>query len=122
MIHRRQQQGLTAWSLAAILVILGFFALLAIRLVPVYLEYFKVSTALESLTTEPGAPDMSEAEILDTLLKRLDIDDVHSVTAEDVLIDNEDGTRTVEVEYEVRTPILGNVDAVVYFDKVVELP
>ena len=52
MKHIHRQTGLTAISIVVILVIAAFFIMLALRLAPIYLENFKVSSHLESLKNE----------------------------------------------------------------------
>ncbi|NOX91852.1 MAG: DUF4845 domain-containing protein, partial [Gammaproteobacteria bacterium] len=61
-------------------------------------------------------------EILSTLNKRFSIDDVKNVTNENIFIERrKDGSMVIAIEYEVRTPALGNVDMVVSFVDEVEL-
>jgi cell division protein FtsL len=119
--HPHRQQGLTGIAMALILAMVAFFAMVAIRLFPVYMEHFSVSSHLKSLSEEVGIKGKTNKEILDTLNKRFAIDDVSHVTQEDIFIERaKDGTITVAIEYEVRTPALGNIDMVVSFvDEVV---
>jgi len=118
--HR--QQGLTAISVVVILAMIGFFAMIAIRLFPIYMEHFSVTSHLKSLSEEAGITEKSNSEILKTLSKRFSIDDVKNVTDDNIFIErNKDGSMLIAIEYEVRTPALGNVDMVVSFVDEVEL-
>jgi len=116
-----KQRGITTISLAAILGMLAFFVLIAITLVPVYLENFNVAQKLKTLKTDPQVANMSESEIMDTLFKRFSIDDVDNVKEEDVLISDQGSFIEISVEYEVRKTLVGNVDVVVSFFEKVEL-
>jgi len=119
-LHR--QQGLTAISVVLILAMIGFFAMIAIRLFPIYMENFSVVSHLESLATEAGITEKTNNEILNTLNKRFSIDDVKNVKNENVFIErNKDGSMLIAIEYEVRTPALGNVDMLVSFIEEVKL-
>lgn len=117
----KQQKGMTAIAMALILAMIGFFALLAIRLFPIYMEHFSVVSHLNSLAEDVSTKDKSNQEILSTLNKRFDIDDVKNVKSENIFITrNKDKSMLIEVEYEVRTPAVGNVDMLVSFlDEVV---
>ena len=117
----KQQKGMTAIAMALILAMIGFFALLAIRLFPIYMEHFSVTSHLNSLAEDASIKGKSNKEILSTLKKRFDIDDVKNVKSENIFITrNKDKSMLIEVEYEVRTPGIGNVDMVVSFlDEVV---
>jgi len=120
--HPHRQQGLTAISVILILAMIGFFATIAIRLFPIYMEHFSVASHLESLVEEAGITEKTNGEILDTLSKRFSIDDVKNVTNEHIFIERDkDGSMVIAIEYEVRTPALGNVDMVVSFVDEVKL-
>lgn len=118
----QHQKGMTAIAMAFILVLIAFFAMVLIRLFPVYMEHFSVKSHLKSLADESGASTKTNAEIISTLRKRFEIDDVKNVTDEHIFIEREqNGPVTVAIEYEVRTTALANVDMVVSFVDEVEL-
>lgn len=117
----KSQQGMTAIGWLIVLGLIGFFVLLALRMTPAYLEYFTVKSALESLQNEPGITQKTPSEIRSMLGKRFDVNDVKNVSSKDVSIDNQSGRLNVGVDYEVRVPVLGNVDAVMKFDHSVEM-
>ena len=120
--HPHRQHGLTAIAIILILAMIAFFAMVAIRLFPIYMEHFSVVSHLESLAEEADITEKTNSEILGTLNKRFSIDDVKNVTNEDVFIErNKDGSMLIAIEYEVRTPALGNIDMVVSFVDEVEL-
>lgn len=114
--HR--QRGLTAISMVVVILVVLFFALIAIRLFPVYLDNYKVSTHIKNLVADSNIKTMTDKDILKTLFKRLDLDDVESVKPENVFIERGTqgkGSIVLAVEYEVRRPVFGNVDMVVSF-------
>jgi len=118
---RKQQQGMTFIGWLIVLGLIAFFAILVLRLVPNYLEYFKVESTLESLENEPGITEKSPAEIRTLISRRFDVNDVEHVTAKDVKVTRDSGRTIISIKYEVRVPIMGNVDAVTKFDKSVEI-
>ncbi len=119
-LHR--QRGVTGITMILIVALIAFFSLIAIRLFPVYLEHFKVSSHLESLAVEENTGKLSDNEIRKTLAKRFDIDDVENVRPEDIFIERPDrDTLIIAIEYEVRTPAFGNVDMVISFIDEVEV-
>jgi hypothetical protein len=111
----QHQAGLTPVSIVALLAIGAFFVMLALRLAPIYLENFKVASHLEKLAKDPASRSMSEDELITKLFKRFDIDDVEHVSEEDLTIEPTDNGITISIDYEVRTPTIGNVDLVVSF-------
>lgn len=117
-----KQQGVTAIGWVGILALIAFFTLMALKLVPIYLDSFKVGSILETIEDEFTGRDATPVEISTTLVKRLDINMVDGVTKDDIYIDRKNKMLTVEVDYEVRTKLMGNVDAVVFFQKSVSFP
>ena len=116
------QRGVTGITVILIVALVAFFSLIAIRLFPIYLEHFKVTSHLHNLAAEDGAGKLSDSEIRKILAKRFDIDDVEHVRAEDIFIEHPDrNTTIIAIEYEVRTPAFGNVDMVVSFVDEVEV-
>lgn len=116
-----RQRGMTAIGWLMVLGLIAFFSLIGLRLVPVYLEYFSVVTALESLKKNSDASGDAPRQVVDALMRRLDISDVKSVKPANVKVLNEGGALKVAVNYEVRVPLMGNLDALATFNKSVEL-
>jgi len=110
------QYGISTVSMALLLLIGGFLVLLGLRLMPIYLEHWKVVSSLESLSNEPELAAKTGPEILDLLMKRLDVNDVDNVSKENVEIKRADTSVSVRVKYEVRKELIGNIDAVAKFD------
>jgi hypothetical protein len=122
MKTKQQQQGLTAITMLLILVIIGFFAMIVIRLFPIYMEHFNVASHLERLGKDQATKSMTNQEILSALRKSFDIDDVKHVTDDNIFIERgKDKSVVIAIEYEVRTPTIGNVDMVVSFSDEVEV-
>lgn len=118
----RQQKGMTGIAMAMILVGVAFFAMLALRLFPIYMEHFSVTSHLKTLSNDVGASKKTNSEIISKLTKSFGIDDVENVTADHIFIERgKGGSVTVAVEYEVRTPTISNIDMVVSFVDEVEL-
>ena len=118
----KKQDGMTGIGIAVILGMIAFFALIAMRLFPIYMEHFSVTTHLENLATDAETKEKTNEEILKRLKKSFQIDDVRNVKSEHVYIErNKDGGIVVAVEYEVRTSGIGNVDMIVKFSNEVEI-
>ncbi|BAZ93468.1 DUF4845 domain-containing protein [Thiohalobacter sp. COW1] len=121
MHYPQRQQGMTLLGWIIVLGLIAFFVLLTLRLLPNYLENFKVAETLASLKNEPDITRKSPAEIRKLIDRRFIINDVTRIEARDVTVTNDKGRVTVRAQYEIRVPVLGNVDAVTKFDESVEL-
>jgi hypothetical protein len=117
----KKQRGMTAVGWLIVLGMLSFFVLLVLRLAPGYLEFYKVKNVLESLKDEPYLGNKTPMEIRNLLQRRIDVNAIDSIQAKDIKIEQQNGKTTIATKYEVRVPILGNVDAVSKFEKSIEV-
>lgn len=119
--HNEKQKGLTFLSTLLLLIVIGFFAYLAIKLIPIYLEYFNVSSSLNSLASEESQ-GLGVGELRDRFMKRLQINDVKHVDRRNVKITRDGPAHVVAVKYEVREQFYGNLYLLVIFDDSVTIP
>lgn len=115
------QRGITFIGFVLLMVFVGFFALLALKLIPVYLDHYKVVSVLKSLEHDKDLPSRGRDEILGTFEKRWDIDMIDSVTRDDVTITKDMHRIKIQIAYDVTKPIFGNVDVLVHFDDSIEV-
>jgi len=118
--YRSNQTGLTFLSVLVILGLMAFFTLLILKIGPIYLDHYKVKTVLASLENEPNIASQSVRKVRDMIMRRFDINMVAHVKKEDIAIKKGNGILTVEIDYEVIEPIIGNIDVLVYFDDKIE--
>jgi len=117
-----KQQGMTTVTIILGFLLLAFFVLIAVTLFPIYSEHFNVSSHIARISKDTSSRDSTKEDIERTLLKRFDIDDVKNVKTSDISVTaNGAGGYTIDVEYEVRKPLIANIDIVVYFHDVGEV-
>lgn len=116
----RGQQGITFLSFIIVLVVVGFFAYMAMRLFPIYQENFSVRSAMKGVAEEVG-PNTPPSQIRNLLSRRFDISYVTSVRPQDIrVVRDSQGTR-MTVRYERRAQFIHNIEFLVTFDESVEL-
>ena len=109
---KRTQRGMTLVGFIIVLAVVGVFAYIAMKLVPMYSEYYAVKQALKGLQQEPGIANRDPAKIQDLFFRRLYISYAENVKPSNVKIERIDGGWTMSVDYEVRKPLMGNLDVV----------
>jgi len=116
-------KGITLIGFVIMLGILGFFAYLAMRLVPMYVEYFGVVKAMEQVRSEPGAAQKSLDEVRRELSLKFDTQyvDSTSVPPSAIQLKREGGATTLRIAYEKRVSFMYNLDIVGKFDKSINL-
>jgi hypothetical protein len=109
---KRTQSGMTLIAFVIVLAVVGLFAYVAMKLVPMYSEYYAVKQALKGLAAEPGIADQDPAKIQDLFFRRLYISYAEDVKPEHVKMTRIDSGWKMDVNYEVRKPMISNLDVV----------
>ena len=118
---KRTQSGITLIGFVVVLAVVGLFAYVGMKLFPMYSEFFSVKTALKGLANEPGIGNQDPAKIQDLFFRRLYISYSENVKEENVKIQRTDDGWRMDVNYEVRKPIISNLDVVGKFNATQEL-
>lgn len=122
MSLRKRQRGLSFLSLMAIVGILGFSAVIGLKLFPIYMDSWKIDGIMKAVISQPGINEQSRKEIFDAMMKRLDIDAVDAVNyrnSDAMTITKRKNNVTISIFYRVETPLIGNLSLVAEFDKIV---
>lgn len=121
MRSRQKQQGITFISWLVILVVLGFMVMVALKITPVYLDHFAVKKSLESLQSEPLIGRKQLKDIRKMLLRRLDINNIRHLNKDHITIKRSGGITRVEIKYEEKRDLVGNLSLLMSFDDSIEL-
>lgn len=118
---KRTQSGITLIGFLVVLAVAGFFAYVGMKLFPMYQEFYSVKTAMKGLANEPSIATQDPARIQDLFFRRLYISYSDNVKPENVKFTRSDRGWKMEVNYEVRKPMIYNIDVVGKFNAVQEL-
>lgn len=116
----KKQQGLSIIGFIIVLAMAVFVSYLGMRIVPLYMEYYSVVSALNGVASERGSARLSPYDIKVKVLNRLYVSYSENVKESHIKITRGNGVN-LRVKYEVRTPIMGNLDVIARFDKSVKL-
>lgn len=122
MSSAQRQSGVTLIGWIIIIALVVFVATIVIRLFPLYLEHFSVTSSLNSLATDAELKGASPGEIRSSLMRRLGINSVDRVGSEDIeIVRATSGGYEVRVSYQVQVPFVHNIEFLVSFDDTVEV-
>ena len=113
---RRKQSGITLLGFVIVLAVVGLFAYVGMKLFPMYSEFYSVKSALKGLSNEPGIGNTDPRKIQDLFFRRLYISYAENVKPENVKIKRVDNGWQMDVIYEVRKPVIANLDVVGKFN------
>jgi len=118
-IHK--QNGMTLIGFIFVLSFVVFISYIGMKIAPIYMEYFSVVKAMDEVAAERGSARFSPFDIRVKILNRLYVsysDD--NVKSANIKLTRNKGTN-LRIAYEVRKPVIGNLDVVAKFDRSVRL-
>lgn len=120
MQNPKRQKGLTFITILIILGLIAFFALLTLKIAPIYINHSRVVNAMAAVQEDFGqrltnSSPFTSRDVLTSFQKRFDINYVEHVKDEDILITKQGGYLKVEIDYEVVEPICCHLSALAQF-------
>ena len=114
---RQAQRGMSFWSLLVVLAVIAFFAIVGVKVIPLYLNQLKVTKAVhgvaDELTVDPA--NIDPYTLQNALQRRWDIEDVQDLSPKEVkLVRTENGPK-LAYDYEARVRLFYNIYVVVDF-------
>ncbi len=116
-----KQRGMTGLGWLTVLALIAFFSLLILKLAPIYLDHYSVASTVKSLESEPLITKKTPGEIRSLLKKRLKINYVSDLPKDAIKIKKAPGILKVDVNYQVRKPLFGNIELLLTFQEHIEL-
>jgi hypothetical protein len=115
-LRRQAGMGWLGWTTIALMA--GVIGLFALRLVPIYIDYFQVLDVARTLQREPGVAKKGKNELKTMVSARFRQNNLYSMkptvlkftkTAQQRLI--------IHIDYEERVNLFANIDVVAKFDE-----
>ncbi|HUO82934.1 MAG TPA: DUF4845 domain-containing protein [Gammaproteobacteria bacterium] len=112
---------MTAIGMLILAIIIGLIGYACLRLIPVYLEHYKVVSVLDGARKELEGQNPTRTDIRKSIEKRMVVESLNAIDIDDVKVTKEGPGYVVSTQYEQRRPFIANVSFVVSFDKTVEI-
>lgn len=118
-----RQAGMSTIGILFLIVVVALGGMLALKMIPSYIEYFSVEEVVASLEGDVklrnGGPQ--KREIRNLILKRLRINGVYNFDKDKISIEKTQSGVRVTIAYEVREHFVGNVDVIMSFKSQADL-
>lgn len=114
MINKKQQ-GMTVISMVLILGVIAFFATVALRLVPMYQEYFGVVNIMKGMQEEITENKLTKNQANILLVRRFNTGYIDSVKKENIEYlrgSNNVSISKIVIDYEVRVPFMAQISLI----------
>lgn len=116
---RHSQKGMSFFSWLAVIALVVFGLMVTVKLVPIYMDHFALRKIVTSVNEDPTIKIGSLRELSSHINKGMQINSIRDINAAEAIKINASGTDTytVLIKYDVRAPMLQNVDLLVHFDE-----
>ena len=116
-----KQKGMTLIGFVIVLSAVIFVSFIGMRIGPIYMEYFSVVSAMNGVASERGSANLTPFDIRVRVLNRLYVSySYDNVKEQHIKITRGNGVH-LRIKYEVRKPVIGNLDVIAKFDRSVRL-
>jgi len=121
MLNRGRQMGALGGYIIAILVFGGLLTM-ASRLVPPYMDHNTMSNIMDKMQDETGLGVKTDFQLIDLMKKRFKLNNIRDFPIHEHTEFKRSGRGTdVVLDYEVRIPMISNLDVIASFNKEIEL-
>lgn len=112
---KRMQRGMTMLGFLITLSVIILFLFCAMKIVPMYIEFYSVKKALASIANEQDTSNASKDKIREMFARHIKIDYVKIIKPEMLKIETTDTGYNLSVDYERREELVANLDVVAKF-------
>ena len=114
--ERRSVQGFTIWSASLNLLLFGALLVIALRVVPGYVEYLTVKDVITRAAQEHDPRSETVTDLKMRIAKLLNTNQIYDVSADNIKVYRERGVIVIDARYEKRFPFFWILDGVMKFD------
>lgn len=113
---RSRQKGLGWFGLLIVFGLIGFFSVVTMKTLPLYLNEMKIKRAVQRVASEPELKNSeSQDPIRKALLKWWIVEDINRVDWKDVKIKRTDQGRFLSYDYRAEERLFSNVYVSIHF-------
>ena len=119
---KSKQSGITLIGFLVVLIVVGFFGFMAMKLIPAYTEFMGVNKAMNDIATG-SMEGKSLDDVRRDLMRKMDFQYVDDATIKpkDITIKRQGNAAQLSVTYDKRIPFMYNIDFLLHFEKSVAL-
>ena len=119
---KSKQTGITLIGFLFMLIIVGFFGFMAMKLVPAYTEFLGVTKAMNQEATD-GVQGKSLEDVRRDLMNKMNFQYVgdDTIGPKSITIKRVNNAALLNISYDKRVPFMYNIDFLLHFEKSVAL-
>ena len=111
-----RQKGITLTTVLVWAVIIVVVVACGVKVAPDVIEYYMIMKDAKSVAQDPGMKGASVSEIRNSFSRHAQIDNITSITPQDLDISKEGNEIVLAFAYQKKIPLAGNVSLLIDFD------
>ena len=111
-----KQKGMTFIGLVLAIAAVIFLAVIGMKVVPAYLEFFSIKKAIQHIASDSAFATMSKKDIETAFNKSADAGYITVIRGKDLTIEKGEAGNVVKAEYQVVLPIVSNASILLDFN------
>ena len=115
MHSANRQQGMGFFPLILIFAIAGAIVLLALKIIPAYIDYFAIKRIIAAMATSEEVKAGTVAEIKRSFERRMVVDYATAITSEDLEVTKDGNETVVRAAWTERLPLFANYTLLIDF-------
>ena len=118
MSFARSQKGLSMLSWIVVLAFVAFLASTAFKMLPHYFDYMSMDKSISSVGSEALQDVRTVGDFYQHVSRGMEVNGIRDLDLRKaVKVEIEEGAFKVQLDYEKREPLIGNLDLVAHFVK-----
>jgi hypothetical protein len=116
-MHKRQA-GITMIGWIVLLIPVAIVAYMAIRLIPIYLNHMKVSSAVQQAAQEARTETtVNPGAVRGAISRRFDVEGIENPALDQISVSRDGNEWVIDVNYEQVVPLFADINLLVTFDR-----
>lgn len=116
--HGNRQQGISRLGMLLLLMLIGLFLTIGLKLIPVYVDHNVITGVVRTLQENGRLNSMTQSELRQELGNSLRVNNIRDFDINSVTLERSGNQSQVYIVYEKRIPAFSNIDIVVSFDDI----
>ena len=118
-MRRAGVQGFNIWAVSINLLLLGALLVMALRVVPSYMEYLTIKDLITRAADEYDPRSETVTDLRVRLTKLLNTNQIYDTSIDDIEVYRERGAIVIDANYEKRFPLFWILDGVMKFEDLI---
>lgn len=105
----KNQRGVTLGGVIIFMILIGFFAYAAARILPAYSEYWIVKKVITNMVSQPDIKDWKDRDIYMKFDKEMSLNNITTISSGDLIVERKQNGVVITTNFSAKKPFMGPV-------------